>query len=288
MKTSSNGNIFRVTGPLCGEFIGPGEFPTQRTVTRSFDVFFDLRLNKRLSKQPWGWWFEMPSWSLWRPCNDTFTMVSFRDRSPHNCLLHSKNIFCAYTETENAGISVPTDKASAGILLNRNLYIFLPIVSGYSFGDKITSFKMVDEFKRNSTASRFLAWYAEWARIANWKSIVLDVTLSPTYVVQLVVGNWMWSTADNLPLCKTHRGIEFCHHHYPSRQSYTRHNVQIIKSNTIIGSYIGDRWIPLIKGPVARKMFQFDDVIMVGSNHPHEWKWSAFHTKPLAWLLMCC
>ena len=42
---------FRVTGPLCGEFTGPGEFPTQRPVTRSFDVFFDLRLNKRLSKQ---------------------------------------------------------------------------------------------------------------------------------------------------------------------------------------------------------------------------------------------
>ena len=66
--TSSNGNIFRVAGPLCGEFTGPGEFPTQRPVTRSFDVFFDLRLNKRLSKQPWGWWFETPSWSLWRQC----------------------------------------------------------------------------------------------------------------------------------------------------------------------------------------------------------------------------
>ena len=46
-----------------------GEFPAQRPVTRSFDVFFDLRLNKRLSKQPWGCWFETPSWSLWRQCN---------------------------------------------------------------------------------------------------------------------------------------------------------------------------------------------------------------------------
>ena len=36
----------------------PGEFPAQRPVTRNFDVFFDLRLNKRLSKQSWGWWFE--------------------------------------------------------------------------------------------------------------------------------------------------------------------------------------------------------------------------------------
>ena len=52
MMTSSNGNIFRVTGHLCGEFTGSGEFPTQRPVTRSFDVFFDLRLNKRLGKQP--------------------------------------------------------------------------------------------------------------------------------------------------------------------------------------------------------------------------------------------
>ena len=46
-----------------------GEFPSQMPVTRSFDVFFDLRLNKRLSKQPWGWWFETPSRSLWSHCN---------------------------------------------------------------------------------------------------------------------------------------------------------------------------------------------------------------------------
>ena len=47
----------------------PGEFPTQMSVTRSFDVFFDLRLNKRLSKQSWGWWFETLSRPLWRHCN---------------------------------------------------------------------------------------------------------------------------------------------------------------------------------------------------------------------------
>ena len=59
--TSSNGNIFRVTGHLCGEFTGPGEIQAQRPVTRSFDVFFHLRLNKRFSKQPRGWWFETPA-----------------------------------------------------------------------------------------------------------------------------------------------------------------------------------------------------------------------------------
>ena len=67
--TSSNGNIIPVTGPLCEEFTGPGEIPTQRPLTRSFDVFFEPRLYKRWSMQPWGWWFETPSSSLWRHCN---------------------------------------------------------------------------------------------------------------------------------------------------------------------------------------------------------------------------
>ena len=48
----------------------PGEFPAQRPVTRSFNVFFDLRLNKRLSKQSWGWWFETLPYPLWRHCNE--------------------------------------------------------------------------------------------------------------------------------------------------------------------------------------------------------------------------
>ena len=51
----------------------PGEFPAQRPVTRSFDVFFDLRLNKRLSKQSLGWWFETLSRSFWRHCNGTLS-----------------------------------------------------------------------------------------------------------------------------------------------------------------------------------------------------------------------
>ena len=47
-----------------------GEFPTQRPVTRSFDVYFDLRPNKRLmKKQSWGWWFVTLSSPLWRHRN---------------------------------------------------------------------------------------------------------------------------------------------------------------------------------------------------------------------------
>ena len=47
-----------------------GEFPAQRPVMRSFEVFSDLRLNKGLSKQSWGWLFETPSRSLSCHCND--------------------------------------------------------------------------------------------------------------------------------------------------------------------------------------------------------------------------
>ena len=48
--TASNGNIFRVTGHLCREFTCHRWLAEERPVTQSFDVFFDLCLNKRLSK----------------------------------------------------------------------------------------------------------------------------------------------------------------------------------------------------------------------------------------------
>ena len=50
MMPPSNGNILRVTGPFCWEFTGHRWIPSPRSVTWSFAVFFDLRLNKRLSR----------------------------------------------------------------------------------------------------------------------------------------------------------------------------------------------------------------------------------------------
>ena len=46
-----------------------GEFLAQRLVARNSDASFHLRLNKRLRKQPWGWWFETPSRSSWLHLN---------------------------------------------------------------------------------------------------------------------------------------------------------------------------------------------------------------------------
>ena len=55
-----------------------GEFPTQRPVTRNFDVFFDLRRNKQLSKQSRRRWFQTPEHSLWRHCNAMLWRLSQR------------------------------------------------------------------------------------------------------------------------------------------------------------------------------------------------------------------
>ena len=53
-----------------------GEFPSETPVSRSFDVFFDLRLNKQLSKKSRGWWFEAPSHQLWCHSNVIVLHVS--------------------------------------------------------------------------------------------------------------------------------------------------------------------------------------------------------------------
>ena len=67
-----------------------GEFPAQRLVTRSFIVVFDLRLNKQLSKQSWGWWFETLPCLLWRHCNVTTAI-------PYNAPVGElREVYCEY------------------------------------------------------------------------------------------------------------------------------------------------------------------------------------------------
>ena len=58
---------------LCvGNLPVTGELPSQRQVMWSLDVFFDLQLNKGLSKHSWGWWFEMSSRLFWHHRIDKF------------------------------------------------------------------------------------------------------------------------------------------------------------------------------------------------------------------------
>ena len=77
--TSSDGNI-SVLLTIC-EGWDIHLIISLRPMTRSFDVFFDQRLNKRLRKQSWGWWFKTPWRSLGRHCNGLLTSLI-----PLNCI----------------------------------------------------------------------------------------------------------------------------------------------------------------------------------------------------------
>ena len=81
MMTSSNWSIFGVTGHLCGECTGLWWIPRGTLM-----YFFYLRLNKRLSKQSLGWWFETLSHPLWRHCNGLGVIHTTSDMS----LVHPK------------------------------------------------------------------------------------------------------------------------------------------------------------------------------------------------------
>ena len=87
VMTSSNRNIFRVTALCAGKSPVTGEFPVRSPVARSFDVFFNLRLNKRLSKQSQGRWFETQSRSLWRHCNAI-------EKNARICPQCTRKLFC--------------------------------------------------------------------------------------------------------------------------------------------------------------------------------------------------
>ena len=75
IMASSNENIFRVTSHLCRKFTGHRWIPLKKPVTLSFDVSFDLRPNKRLSKQWRRRSFETPSRSVWRHCNGFVSVI---------------------------------------------------------------------------------------------------------------------------------------------------------------------------------------------------------------------
>ena len=63
-----NGNNFRVTGPLCGEFTGHRGIPRTKASDARLWYFLWSALEQTMSKQSWCRWFETPLPSLWRHC----------------------------------------------------------------------------------------------------------------------------------------------------------------------------------------------------------------------------
>ena len=113
MMTSSNGKIFRVTDPLCGEFTG-----------HRGALMFSLNctLNKRLCNQSRGWWFQTPPGPLWRHSNacrlcgkSCWTPTSSNANGlPHtgdfnaiyNCSLYYSDVIMSASGSQITGVSI--------------------------------------------------------------------------------------------------------------------------------------------------------------------------------------
>ena len=135
MMTTPTGNIFRVTGPLWGESTG------HRWDGQRFDAFFDLHLKKTwLNKQSRHLWFEMPSRSLWRHCND---VMSYDHRSTpfsatlfKNVIINSIKVFSMFClNILKCSLMVPIP------WLKTHLHPYL--INPFRPGDKYTSVDLV-------------------------------------------------------------------------------------------------------------------------------------------------
>ena len=81
-----------------GNSLASGEFLAQRPVGRSFDIFFDLCLNKRLGKQSRGLWFQTLSRPIWRHSNEHWRIQMIDRKTPYSQTrleLHLFNILCS-------------------------------------------------------------------------------------------------------------------------------------------------------------------------------------------------
>ena len=101
-----------------------GEFPSQRLVTRCFD----LRLNKRLSKQLCGWRFETPSRSLWRHRNDLYHLAYILCRSsPVNISWRIDLVFIGFWKVKftdiNTGSFTKYNYIALTFVRNPNLHL---------------------------------------------------------------------------------------------------------------------------------------------------------------------
>ena len=131
----------------------PGEFPAQRPVTRSFHVFFDLRLNKPLSKQSWGWWFETLSRPLWRHCNGkTFILVDTVWINVHQHFRHKLcdtiiRLYCHITNYPIVTDQMIQTRPAAS-------HCFRQLSSGSCFNIKVSFRQCKNSYCKDKTASR--------------------------------------------------------------------------------------------------------------------------------------
>ena len=99
-----------------------GEFPSQRPVTRSFDVSFHLRLNRWLSKQSRRWWFETPSHAWWRHYNDKWWRRPLMWKHSLSCRRHGIRMHSTLPVTDGFPSQRPEMHAfDASVIISLNI-----------------------------------------------------------------------------------------------------------------------------------------------------------------------
>ena len=165
---------------LCaGNSLVTSEFPSQRPVTQSFDVSFDLCLNKRLSKQSWGWWFQMPSCSLWRHCN------------VYSITKHCVNISIWYTDVGTV------HKVWRPLLRPKPLSWRPPVFSRYSGGSNFCRRRMSNEHQgilKNWQLDCLFNSFSSWQQRKRQRSALVALCKGNP----LVTSGFPWERASNV------------------------------------------------------------------------------------------
>ena len=179
--------------------------PAQRPVTRSFDVFFDLRLNKRLSKQSWGWWFETLSCPLWRHSNevgnpstidyflasssllDNIKYLSIEDPSVHSIHSFMKLSFSAIFSL---------------YLLKENKYRSLEKIRNYKWDSNVANrFKIYSGITKASN---------KWGNIENNSFISIKIMWSGPYAHLAFEALFVWTATCHHIYCQSVSLHQYC------------------------------------------------------------------------------
>ena len=235
----------------------PGEFSAQRPVTQSFDVFFDLRLKKRLSKQSWGWWFEALSRPLWRHRNGIWYFG-------HECI-HSPMI-C----TSGAVTSENNERIASWVISQKSLlkisHRLLDLLHAILWHENRNTKKTIFDhpFRHRRQGGPFLTQYCD--TITKWRRMICDIIRTTSKAIVTSYSPIVFARAT---LKCHHNGRDGVSNHQPHYCLLSRlfgpRSKKTSKLPDVTGLCAGKSpatgELPH-KWPVIQKMFPFDDVIM--------------------------
>ena len=152
MITSSNGNIFRVTGPLCGEFTGDRWIPLTKASDAELRCFL-WTAPKRLNKRSWSWWFETPSCSFGRHSNEHLLSGWYKTKQTHNIYINSSlfSIWQAMTLSQLTDNVTITYLLCQKVFLRNNSVIVTSSIKWYFINGKTPLYQHLTQADINHT-----------------------------------------------------------------------------------------------------------------------------------------